>query len=375
MSKIIYLDNSSTTQVSKEVVKEMNHYLYEEYGNPGSQHQMGERARKALDNSRKALAKEINAKSEEIIFASGATESNNLAILGLAKSNPHKKRIVISSIEHPSVYETAMYLKAQGYEIMEINVTKEGLLNLNSLKSSINSNTFLVSIIHANNEIGVLQDLEEIGKMCKEKNVLFHTDAVQSLGKERIDVKRMNISLLSASAHKIGGPKGIGLLYVKENMNLSPIIYGGGQEKGLRSGTENVSGAVGFAKSLELIKKIDKNKLISLRNYFFSELEKIGGKINGSKEQRLADNISVSLPCDAEMLVIRLSQKGIMCSTKSTCSEKSGETSRILESIGLTKEQSEGTIRFSLSDKINKKDVDLVINKIQSFLKKEKYIK
>src|SRR3989338_6752269 len=242
---IIYLDNAATMPCYKEVVKAMNEFHIEQYGNPSSEHAMGEKTRNAIQEAKKIISKEINCKPWEIIFTSGATEANNFALRGIALAHPDKKKIIISAIEHSSIYEECNYLKTKGYEICEVPVDKYGFMNLIYLKEQIDSNTLIVSIMHANNEIGVLQDIDAIGKICVAKNVLFHTDAVQSFTKEKIDVHLMKIDLLSASAHKIGGPKGIGFLYVKDGIEIKPLIVGGGQEAGKRAGTENVPAIVG----------------------------------------------------------------------------------------------------------------------------------
>jgi len=365
--KIIYLDNSATTAVYHRAVRAMNEVFLKNYGNPSSMHEMGEKAGKILDEARKKLALEIGAKESEIIFTSGASEANNFALFGIAE-NPKKKKIVISSIEHASVYEPAKFLEKKGFHVAEIPVSMEGLIDLNALEKEIDNECAIVSIMHANNEIGVLQDLRKIGEMCQRKKVLFHTDAVQSYGKERINVKEMGIDLLSASSHKIGGPKGIGFLYAKNGIKINPMILGGGQEAGRRGGTENVSGAVGFAAALDITKKSDKDKTKKLRDYFMEELEKIGGKINGSRKKRLWNNVHVSFPIDAEMLVLRLSQKGIMCSTQSACSEKREKESRTLSAIGLDENEKKGSVRFTLNESTSRKDINFVVEEIKKFL-------
>ncbi|MDP1696054.1 MAG: cysteine desulfurase family protein [archaeon] len=368
--KIIYMDNAATTPVYREVAEEIEKFYLEDYGNPSSTHEMGERARKAIDNARVVIAREIGAKVEEIIFTSGATEANNLAFFGLARANKEKKKIVISSIEHSSIFEICKALKREGYEIVEIPVNEEGFIDLKELEKNIDKNTLFVSIIHANNEIGVLQDLRKIGEICKKKGALFHTDAVQSFGKEKINVKEMGISLLSVCGHKIGGMKGIGFLYVENGIEIEPMIYGGGQEKGLRGGTENVPAIAGFAKALEITKKIDDNKIRKIRDYFMIELEEIGGKINGSREKRIAGNVHVSfLGLDADEAVIKLSQKGIMCSTGSACESKRKNNKKVLKAIGLNEKEIAGSLRFSFGENIRRKEVDFVINELGEIVK------
>ncbi len=370
MDKIIYLDNGATTKVYSEVINEMNKYNIQHYGNPSSPHIMGEFALKKINEARKKIAFEIGAKVHEIIFTSGGTEANNLALFGILNSYRRKNKIIISSIEHSSIYEPGILLKDKFYEIAEIKVDDNGIIDINFLEKEIDSKTLIVSIIHANNEIGTIQDLRKIGALCKKRGFLFHTDAVQSFAKERINVREMDIDLLSASAHKIGGPKGVGFLYVRDGIKIKPIIIGGGQEAGRRAGTENVAGIIGFAKALEIAKKIDKEKLKKLRDYFIEELEKIGGKINGSLENRIYNNINVYFyGKDAEKIVLYLSEKGIMCSTKSACLSKQKAENRVLRAIGLGKKEIDGSLRFVLNEFITKKDIDLVLMELNGYLK------
>lgn len=368
--KTIYLDNASTTRVSDEVVKAMMPYFSDKYGNPSSTHTFGEEARRAIDDSRKLIANEINAKPGEIVFTSGATESNNIIIQGVSKLKG-KGKIIISSIEHSSVYETCKALKKWGYIIAEIPVDKNGILDINRLEEEIDKNTILVSIMHVNNEIGTINDISMIGKICRDKGVLFHCDCAQSFGKLKIDVRNMNIDFLSGSAHKIGGPKGIGFLYYREGVKIEPIFYGGGQEKGLRSGTENVPGIIGLSKALEMSKKTDKNKIKKLRDKLFVELGKIGAKINGDLNHRLYNNVHFSLNLNADSLVSYLSENGIMCSTKSACLDKNDE-SRVLKNIGLNKKEINGSVRIVVNEDNSEKDIEVLINSIKEYIDKFK---
>jgi cysteine desulfurase len=364
----IYLDDVATSRVAPEVLKAMEPFFLEEYGNPSSLHAKGENAEKAINSAREKLAAEINCKPHEIIFTSGATESNNVALKSFWK--PGKKRIIISSIEHPSIMETADFLENAGVEVLEIGLDKECKLNLEKLEKSITENTLMVSIIHANNIFGVVQKLEAIGKICKKHNVLFHTDAAQSFGKVGIDVRKMNISALSASAHKLGGPKGIGLLFVKEGLEVEPLIHGGGQERGIRSGTENVPGTVGFAKALELTKKVDNKRIVKIRDKLIEGLKEIGGKINSSSDG-LFNIVNVSFPgIDAEGLVYRLSGRGIYVSAGSACDSKKEKEDYVLKAIGLSDEEIKGSIRISLNEGISEKDVKRVVGKIRDSVEK-----
>jgi cysteine desulfurase len=364
----IYLDDSATTRVFPEVVGEMKKFYLEEYGNPSSLHEMGERAEKAMNEARKKLATEIGAKPYEIIFTSGATESNNMALKSFWGSK--KKKIIVSAFEHPSIRETADFLGGAGVEIIEISVNKEGRINLNELEKAISEDTLLVSVIHVNNITGAMQDLETIGKICKNKGTLFHTDAAQSFGKISINVRKMNISMLSASAHKIGGPLGIGFLYIKSGLELEPLIHGGGQERGIRSGTENVPGVIGFAKALELTKKIDKKNIAKTRDKLIVGLKEIGGKIN-SPPDGLFNIVNVGFPgIGAESLVYRLSARGIYVSAGSACDSKKSKEDRALKALGLSDEEVKSSIRISLSENISEKDVDNVIGEIKKNLEK-----
>ena len=371
MKRILYLDTAATTPIYPAVIAEMNPIIKNNYGNPSSIHFQGEQTRKLLEESRKKIALSINANPEEIYFVSGGTEANNLALQGLAIANPEKKKIIVSAIEHASVLEVCNSLKKWGYQIVKIPVDKSGTIDFNDLKREIDDNTLLVSIMHVNNEIGVIQDIEKIGAICKTHKAFFHTDAVQSFGKEKIDVKRMQLSLISASAHKIGGPKGIGFLYVNQNVKISPIIHGGGQERGIRSGTENVPSIAGFSKALELIEKTNKIKIKKIRGKLIQGLDKIGGKINGSLEKRIYNNINVSFSgIDGETAVIFLSERGIYVSTGSACSGRASKESHVLKALGLKEEEIKGSIRLTFDDSIKEKDARLIINEIDKVVKK-----
>ena len=366
------MDNAATTRVYPEVVNEMNKILLENYGNPSSIHYIGERAALKMNDARKKIASEIGARPEEIYFVGSGTESDNLAIKGIAEvSGIRKRKIIISGIEHDAVWESANSLK--GYEIVVIGVDREGKIDLKRLEKEIDRETALVSIIHANNEIGIIQNLKEIGDICINKGVYFHTDAVQSFGKLDIDVNKMKIDLLSASAHKIGGPKGVGFLYVKEGTKIGSIISGGGQEKGVRSGTENVAGIFGFAKALNRVKKVNLKRIERLRDRLIEGLEKLGGVINGDRRERIYNNVNVRFKgVEGDRLVMFLSNKGIMCSTGSACSAKKKKASRVLKAIGLHKKEIKGALRFSLDENVNEKDIDYVIAEVGKAIKKLK---
>jgi len=372
MKKEFYLDNASTTRVDERVLKEMQRYFLEDYGNPSSSHKLGEEARREIDKARKIIAKEINAKPWEIYFTSGGTEGNNIALQGLAKAFPYKKKIIISSLEHPSITEICNYFETQGYKIVKIPVDAQGHVRIDAIEREIDKDTLLVSVMHVNNVFGVIQDIEKIGNICRNKGTIFHTDAVQSFGKIAIDSTR-GIDMLTASGHKINGPKGIGILYVKEGVQIKPLAYGGGQEKGIRSGTENVPGIMGFAKAIEIGKKVNREKIKKVRDKFIEELQRIGGKINGSMQDRIYNNIHVSFTLvDAEVLVQWLSKKGIYVSAGSACDSKKGKEDESLRAIGLTQIESKGSIRITINEYIEEKGVKFIVKEIEKAVKKLK---
>ncbi len=366
--KPLYLDSAASTEVSKEVVKAVLPFFTTQYGNPSSPHLMGEQAQKAIQHARKQLASSIGAIPEELIFTSGATESNNLALQGLRKYV--KRKIIVSAIEHASLMEPARFLERNGYRLSIIPVDRHGIIDYATLEREIDDQTLLVSVMHVNNVLGTIQDLKKIGALCRIKGVLFHTDASQSYGKLPINVQTMNIDLLSASAHKIGGPKGVGFLYVRSGVQLEPIILGGGQERGFRGGTENVPGIVGFARAFEIYKKVDQTKLEKLRNFMIQELKKLGGTINGS--DGLATTVHVSFSgIEADTLVLFLSQKKIYVATGSACESKKED--QALRAIGLSRESVKGSVRITLNEKITKKDIQRTVKELQSYLDKVAY--
>ncbi len=367
MKKIIYLDNAATTALDESVMKKTHKIISFAYGNPSSIHRVGKIARQELEKAREKIAKFIKAEKDEIIFTSGGTESNNLAIKGLALANPNKKHIITSVIEHPSVLEVCKELEKSGYKIDYLSVNKEGEIDLNELKNKINENTLVVSVMHVNNEIGVIQDINEIGKICREKEVYFHTDAVQSFGK--IDINVNNISLLSASGHKINALKGIGILYIKKGIRIKPLFAGGGQENGIRSGTENVLGALSLSLALDI--RRNKNIILKNRDKLIKELLKIKGSIlNGSKEKRIYNNINVSFyGIEGESLVLMLDKEGICCSTGSACSSHKLQESYVLRAISVPDLYIHGSLRITI-DKLSDKEIKFIVNKIKEKVEK-----
>lgn len=368
--KPLYFDTSATTPVYPEVVKAMNDIMLENYANPSSEHQKGSEAKKLINNARANVAKHLGAKASEIFFTSGTTESNNWIFSGLAHTIQNKKKILISSIEHPSISETANLFKNWGYQIVEIPVNEEGFVDLEFIEKNIDSNTLFVSVMHANNIFGTIQDIKKIGDICKRKGTLFHTDAAQSFGKIKILTYDWNVDLLSASAHKMGGPKGIGILYVREGVKFSPLIQGGGQERGMRSGTENTAGIIGLDKALEISSKTNWNKVELVRDYMIEKLYEMGWRLIGSKgKERLSTNICISMPyMDAQKLLYQLSAKGIYVSIGSACDSKKEMEDRALKAIKATNADINGSIRISLPYNVTKQDADYFIKVIKSLL-------
>lgn len=362
----IYLDNASTTPVARQVQDKINEISGKIFGNASSVHNSGREAKERLDWARETIARELNANPEEIIFTSGGTESNNLAIKGLAASHPGKKHIIVSAIEHPAVLEVAKEMEKAGYKIDIAPVDKLGIVDLNFIREKITSATLLVSVMHVNNEIGTIQPIEEIGEICSKKQVFFHTDAVQSFGKIKIDVK--NITLLSASGHKINGPKGIGILFVKNGIHLSPLFNGGGQERNLRPGTENVAGAVGMAQAL-LIKRPEK-KILSSRDALIKEILKIPhSRLNGSLKNRIYNNINISFyGIEGESILLLLDKSGIEVSTGSACSSHKLEESHVLKAINTDPLCIHGSIRLSLDTikPLSKSEIKFISSKINA---------
>ena len=373
MSKTIYLDNAATTKVDDAVLKEMLPYFNEKYGNASSVHMFGQQAKEALEKSRKIIAKAINAKPSEIVFTSGGTESNNFAITGLCYANyPSKNHIITTKIDHDCVMNTCKYLEKHGTKVTYLDVNSEGFISPKDVETAINDKTFLVSIIHGNNEIGTIQNLEEIGKICKKKGILFHSDACQSFTKVPIDVKKMNIDLLTLNGHKIHGPKGVGALYIREGVKIDPLFHGGGHERGFRSGTENVSGIVGFGKAVDIANGKDVKKMEELRNYFIERAQKIKGvKLNGPLKNRLCNNINLCIEkIDGEALGGYLENEGIYTSTGSACSSHTGAKSHVLKAIGRSDKEIASSIRISISKYTTKEEIDFVLEKITKTIEK-----
>jgi len=372
--KSIYLDYASTTPLDKSILKTMLPYMSLKFGNSSSQHEKGLETQDALEKARKIVAKAINAEPEEIIFTSSATESNNLALLGLALAKG-KGHILISAIEHDSVIKPAKFLKEQGFNVELIPVDKFGQISPIKVKEIIKKNTILVSVMHANNEIGTIEPIAKIGKICKDQGVLFHTDASQTLGKLKIDVKKMNIDFLTGSAHKIYGPKGVGFLYIRKGVKIEPLFHGGGQEFGLRSGTSNVAGIVGLAKALNLAQRVhgDEIKIRKMRDELISGvLNKIPNSyLTGHPKKRLYNNASFRFDfVEGESIVEMLNQAGIYASTASACASKTLEPSHVLLALGLKSHQAHGSLRLTLGRQTKEEDIEYVLKVLPKIIKK-----
>ena len=370
MSKIIYMDNGATTKVDEQVVKVMNEYHLNKYGNASSMHLMGQEAKEALDNAREVIRKKLNAK--KIIFTSGGSESDNLAIKGVAYA-AGKGHIITSKIEHPAVLRTCEALEKEGFSVSYLGVDKDGIIDLNELKKAIRKDTILVSIMTANNEIGTIEPIEEIGKICREKNIVFHTDAVQAFTKFQIDMKKMNIDLASISAHKLHGPKGVGVLAIGErDVKIKRLIDGGGHEFKLRAGTENVPGAVGFAEAVKLTSEKDSERMKRFRDKLIEGISKISdAKLNGHREKRLVNNVNFAFKgVEGEAIGGYLYNKGICTSTGSACSSLSLEPSHVLVAIGLDKGIANGSLRITLSRYTTEEEVNSVLEELPKVIKK-----
>ena len=349
----VYLDNAATTRVDPRVFKAMRPYMTQQYGNASSLYGLGRKAKEALEGARMVVASAINATGEEIVFTSGGSESNNTAIRGCLRQFPHKKHIITWASEHPSVSAVFRDMQAhEGYDVTSLKAGREGLVCVEDIKKAIRKDTVLISIMHANNEIGTIQPVELIGDLCKDKGIAFHSDCVQSFTKVKIDVKKFNFTFAAFSAHKIHGPKGVGALFVKKGAMCQPLIYGGGQESGKRAGTENIPGIVGFAKAIELTGPHYIKKMISLRDRLIAGLLVIpGAGLNGSREKRLCNNINVSFNgVKGESLLFCLDRDGIAVSTGAACSSKGPV--------------SPSAVRFTLSRVTTEAEIDYTIHRV-----------
>ena len=374
--KIRYFDHAATTAVAEEVKGEMLPYFTENYGNASALYDLGKKSKEAINIARGRVARAINAKPNEIYFTSCGTESDNLILKGIAKAYRNKgNHIITSKIEHPAILNSCRSLEKEGVRVTYLNVDKNGFVDLRELEKAINKDTILISIMMANNEIGTIEQVKEIAEIAHINNVIFHTDAVQAIGNIKIDVKKLGIDALSLSAHKFYGPKGVGVLYVDENINFVPIQNGGHQEDDKRAGTENVAGIVGLGKAIEIANQgIEEynNKLLNLRNYFLERIRVIPyTKINGDLDKRLSGNINISfLGVDNRDIMKELNKKGICVSAGSACSSGFIRTSHVLSAIGLSEGIARGTIRITFGRENTKEDIDYLVDTLEETIKK-----
>jgi len=374
------MDNASTTKVDPDVVKAMLPYFSKIFGNPSSIHHFGRNAQKGLNQSRKQVAELLNAKDTEIIFTAGGTESDNIAIKGLAYKHKKKRttkgpHIITSTIEHPAVLESCKHLEFQGFVVKYLSVDRQGIVNLKELQDALSKNTFLITIMMANNEIGTVQPIQQIGKIARESGIAFHTDAVQAIGKMPIDIQAMNIDLLSLSSHKMYGPKGIGVLCIKKGIKLEPIIHGGGHEQGLRSSTHNMPGIVGLGKACQLARQRmnkDTKHIHTLRDALIKRVLQIEQSyLNGHPEKRLVNNAHFRFTgVEGESILLGLDEQGIAASTGSACSSMKLQASHVLTAIGLDPLEAHGSIRLTLGRENTEDDVDITTTALTGVVKK-----
>jgi cysteine desulfurase len=368
MEQRIYLDHAATTYTKPEVLEEMLPYFTKAYGNPSSVHSFGREARRALDKARKRTAEALKADPVEIYFTSGGSEADNWAIKGVALANKNKgDHIITTSIEHPAILDTCRYLEKEGFKVTYLPVDQYGMVSVKDVEKAITDKTILISVMMANNEIGTIQPIKEIGQIAKEHKVYFHTDAVQAIGSIPIDVNDLNVDLLSLSAHKFYGPNGVGALYIRKGVKIGPYIHGGAQERNKRAGTENLAGIIGLGKAIELaVENMEKNnkKLIGMRDRLIKEImSKVEyTRLNGHPEKRLPGNVNLSFEfIEGEALLLSLDLKGIAGSSGSACTSGSLDPSHVLLAIGLSHEIAHGSLRLTLGDDNTDQEIDYVI--------------
>lgn len=370
--QIYYFDHNATTPIDNEVFKAVVPYYEQLYGNPSSSYYIGRQVRDKIENVRSSIASYFNMNPEGVMFTSSGSEADNMIIKGIALGNKNLgNHIITTKIEHPAVLNTCKFLENNGFEITYLDVKENGIIDTQELKNSIKDNTILISIMYANNEIGTIQPIQEIGQIAKEKGIIFHTDAVQAIGEIRIDVQKLNIDCMSISGHKIYAPKGIGMAYIKPGIKFEPLIHGGSQEFHLRAGTENVIGIIALGKAIELLDKdIDNNnnKLIELKSYMINKIQNnlTDYIINGDIDKRTLNNINLSFKdIDGESLLLALDLDGICVSSGSACHSDSMEPSHVLRAIGVPNDYISGTLRISFGKNTTKKEIDYLIEKIK----------
>lgn len=356
-----YLDAAATTPVRRQVLESMWPYLTSTYGNPASHHEVGEDAARGLENARRTVAELLGARAAEITFTSGGTEGANTAVKGIALAQPRGRHVIVSAIEHPAVLESARWLGRLGYEITELAVDAQGLVGPETLAAALRPDTTLVSIQYANNEVGTIQPIAELAEIAREHGVPFHTDAVQAAGWLALDVDRLGVTALSISGHKIGAAKGVGVLFVRRRTPIEPLIHGGGQQRGLRSGTEDVAGAVGMATALQLTRSTDAEAVRSRRDHFVARIEQDipGARLTGHPTQRLPGHASFVLPgISGESVLLDLERHGVICSSGSACAAGSDEPSHVLTAMGIPAEVAQTALRFSFEADITDAELD-----------------
>jgi len=377
MERIIYLDNAATTRTDISVVEEMTPYFSESFGNPSSIYDYAKLSKEAIGRARKCIGDIIGADPEEIYFTSGGSEADNWALKGVAMTFAEKgKHIITSAIEHHAVINSCKFLESLGYEVTYIGIDEFGKVKIKDIKRAIRKDTILISIMAANNEIGTLQPLNEIGKIARKEGILFHIDAVQAFGHLKLNADELNADMISVSAHKFRGPKGVGFLYIRKGIDLKPLIHGGAQERGFRAGTENVPGIVGMAKAARLAyKDLDKKEryVAGLRDYFTDRVlsEIPYSRLNGHPRERLSNNASFSFQfVDGGSMLIMLGMKGICASGGSACNSSSSEVSHVLLSLGLPIDIASGTVRFTFSEENTREEIDYVADELKDIVKK-----
>ena len=374
---MIYLDNAATTKTAPEVVDAMLPYFSEYYGNASTIYSLGAESKKAMDHARQTIADSLGAKPEEIYFTAGGSESDNWALKATAEAYASKgKHIITTKIEHHAILHTCEYLEKRGFEITDLNVDRDGLISLDELKAAIRPDTILISVMFANNEIGTIEPIAEIGEIAKEHGVLFHTDAVQAYAQVPINVDEMHIDMLSASGHKLNGPKGIGFLYIRKGVKIRSFVHGGAQERSRRAGTENIPGIVGLGAAVERAMRIMDTKTrkeIELRDYLIGRLENEIPHcwLNGHRTKRLPNNINFSfLFIEGESMLIMLDMKGICASSGSACTSGSLDPSHVLLAIGLKHEEAHGSLRLTLSEESTKEEMDIVAEEVKKIVQR-----
>ena len=374
---MIYLDNAATTRTAPEVVEAMIPYFTEMYGNPSAIYSLGSAGKKAINEARRTIAGAVGAKPEEIYFTAGGTEADNWAVKAAAESRGAEgKHIITTKIEHHAVLHTCAYLEKKGYEVTYLDVDGDGLVDVRALKAAIRPDTILISVMFANNEIGTIEPIREIGSLAREHGILFHTDAVQAFGQVPIDVEEMNIDMLSASAHKLNGPKGTGMLYIRSDVKIRSFVHGGAQERNRRAGTENVPGIVGFAAAVRRAQRIMEEKARKereLRDYLIGRIEREIPycRLNGHRDKRLPGNVNISFQfIEGESLLIMLDMRGVCASSGSACTSGSLDPSHVLLAIGLKHEEAHGSLRMTLSEENTKEELDQVVGHLKEIVQR-----